>query len=200
MIHTIDIKPSKATIICFHGTGGTEHDLLPLARRISPQSTVLGIRGDVNERGMNRFFKRFGPGLFDESSIISETRKIYQEISHLKNTYQLEQQDLYVLGYSNGANIASSLIFHYPNLFKKAWLFHPMKPFKTFEYPLLKGLEVFIAAGRNDPIVTQEETLELIDIYDKQQAYIETSWSSEGHSISMISVQAAHDFLKEKED
>ena len=112
----------------------------------------------------------------------------------------LEDQELYVLGYSNGANIASSLMFHYPDLFKKAWLFHPMKPFKTFEYPLLKGLEVFIAAGRNDPIVSQEETLELIDIYDKQQAYIETSWSSEGHSISMVSVQAAHDFLKNKED
>lgn len=200
MIHTIEQKPSNHTIICFHGTGGTEHDLIPLARRISPQSTIVGIRGDVNERGMNRFFKRFGPGVFDESSIIFETKKIYEEIQKLQIQYQLENQDLYVLGYSNGANIASSLIFHYPQLFKKAWLFHPMKPFKTFEYPSLKGLDVFIAAGRNDPIVTQEETLELIDIYDSHQAYIETAWSSEGHSISMISVQAAHNFLKEKED
>lgn len=195
MIHVIEQKSSDHVIVCFHGTGGTEHDLMHLARRISPDATIIGIRGDVNERGMNRYFKRFGPGVFDESSIVFETKKIVEEIKMLKKLYQLEQHQWYVLGYSNGANIASSIIFHNPTLFQKAWLFHPMKPFKTFDYPSFKGLEIFIAAGRNDPIVTQEETLELIDIYDRQQAYIETSWSSEGHRISLVSIQAAHDFM-----
>lgn len=195
MIHVIEQKPSTHVIICFHGTGGTEHDLLQLGQRISPEATLIGIRGDVNERGMNRYFKRFGPGVFDESSIIFETKKIYEEIIMLVKTYQLQNQELYVLGYSNGANIASSLIFHYPDLFKKAWLFHPMNPFKSFDYPSFEGLQVFVAAGRNDPIVTQQETLELVDIYDKHHAYIETFWSSEGHRLSMLSVQAAHDFF-----
>ena len=200
MIHVIEQKASNHVIVCLHGTGGTEHDLLQLGRRISPEATLIGIRGDINERGMNRYFKRFGPGVFDESSIIHETKKLYDEINGLKQAYELIDKEWYVLGYSNGANIASSLIFHYPKLFKKAWLFHPMKPFKTFDYPSFKELEVFVAAGRNDPIVTQEETLELIDIYDQHHAYIETCWSSEGHRISMVTVQAAHDFFHKKKD
>lgn len=199
MTHIMYQGNSNDVILSLHGTGGSEHDLIGLSKRIAPDATHIGLLGNVLERGMRRFFKRISPGVFDEESLIIETKDILLVIESLKKTYQLEHKTWHVLGYSNGANMASSLIFHKPDLFKKAFLFHPMKPYKTFEYQASKHLEVFIAAGRNDPIVTQEETLGLIDIYDRIGASIETIWSSEGHQISMLAVNAAHQFMiKEK--
>ena len=57
------------TLFMLHGTGGTEMDLVPIAERISPGSSVLSVRGNVLENGMPRFFKRLSEGVFDEEDL-----------------------------------------------------------------------------------------------------------------------------------
>ncbi len=68
--------PSKPTLLLLHGTGGTEHDLLPLTDKIDPDANILSVRGNVLENGMPRFFKRLAEGVFDEEDLIFRTKEL----------------------------------------------------------------------------------------------------------------------------
>ena len=166
MIHHVVAEGiNEDVIILLHGTGGNENDLLTLSNYIAKDATKIGIRGRILESGMPRYFKRLSPGVFDIENLIEETHWLKQTIDTLLDQYELKNKHLHVLGYSNGANIASSLNFYYPELFKTSLLFHPMMPFETFDFPSLKRQNIFIAAGKNDPIVPHEQTIELATIY-----------------------------------
>ncbi len=174
MIHHVFEKgTSKDVMILLHGTGGNERDLLQLSNYISKEATKIGIRGRILESGMPRYFKRLSPGIFDLENLIEETHWLHQAIVELIDEYELDQFRIHVLGYSNGANIASSLNFHFPSLFKTSMLFHPMKPFEQFDYPNLKDQHIWIGAGKNDPIVPQQQTIDLATIYQKHGAEVE---------------------------
>lgn len=197
MIHyVIDKGTSRDVLILLHGTGGNENDLLTIANYVSPEATKIGIRGRILENGMPRYFKRHALGVFDIENLIEETYWLKETIHTLIEKYHLKDQLLHVLGYSNGANIASSLNFHFPNMFKKSILFHPMMPFETLDYPSLKNQDIFIAAGKNDPIVAHENTLELAQIYQKHDANVELYWSYSGHQITQASILEANRFFK----
>ncbi len=71
------------------------------------------------------------------------------------NKYQFDRHNIVVIGYSNGANIAASLLFHIQDTLKGAILHHPMVPRRGIQLPNLEGINIFIAAGVNDPICPQ---------------------------------------------
>ena len=197
MIHHVYVQGnSDHVIILLHGTGGNEHDLLTLSNYIDQDATKIGIRGRILESGMPRYFKRLSPGIFDTENLIEETHWLKKTIESLCDQYELNDKKLHVLGYSNGANIASSLNFHYPHLFLTSLLFHPMLPFETFDYPPLKHQNIFIAAGKNDPIVPHDQTLELASTYQKFGANVEVFWSYSGHQITQASILEAHQFFE----
>jgi phospholipase/carboxylesterase len=199
MIHHVFEKgTSKDVMILLHGTGGNERDLLQLSNYISKEATKIGIRGRILESGMPRYFKRLSPGVFDLENLIEETHWLYQTIVELLDQYELKQYNIHVLGYSNGANIASAINFFYPTLFRTSILFHPMKPFEQFDYPELHSQHIFIGAGKNDPIVSQQQTFDLATIYQKHGAEVEVFWSHSGHQITQQAILEAHQFFNKK--
>lgn len=119
---------NQPTLVLFHGTGGNEQDLLPLAELLAPGASVLGIRGNVLENGMPRYFRRLAEGVFDEEDLIFRTHELKQFLDVAAAQYGFDADNLVAVGYSNGANIAGSLLFHYGNLFRSAVLLHPMVP------------------------------------------------------------------------
>ncbi len=60
---------SKRVLLLLHGTGGDEHDLIPLGRELDPEAGLLSPRGKVLENGMPRFFRRLAEGVFDEADL-----------------------------------------------------------------------------------------------------------------------------------
>lgn len=106
----------KPTFLLLHGTGGDEKDLLALAHFIQPEYNVLSVRGEVNENGMNRFFKRLSEGVFDEVDLVYRTHQLKEFIDQASIDYGFDKKHVIALGYSNGANIAGSLLFHYSDV------------------------------------------------------------------------------------
>lgn len=53
-------KKGAPVFVLLHGTGGTEKDLIGLGELLNPEYNILSVRGNVQENGMNRFFKRHG--------------------------------------------------------------------------------------------------------------------------------------------
>ncbi|MBV6713592.1 MULTISPECIES: alpha/beta hydrolase [Paenibacillus] len=184
-------NPAAPVLVLFHGTGGTEHDLLPLAERISPESSVLSVRGNVLENGMPRFFRRLAEGIFDEEDLIFRTEELYAFLNEAAEQYGFDRGNLVAVGYSNGANIAGSLLFHYKQVLKGAILHHPMVPRRGIELPDSEDLPVFIGAGKNDPLCTPGETEELKNLLESAGAEVDIHWENYGHQLTGSEVNAA---------
>jgi phospholipase/carboxylesterase len=100
------------------------------------------------------------------------------------------------LGYSNGANIAGSLLFHYQNALRGAMLLHPMVPRRGVEMPDLTNISVFISAGANDPICPPEETKELHTILESAHADVQVHWENYGHQLTYSELEAAREWYQ----
>ncbi|MFE1245504.1 alpha/beta hydrolase [Fictibacillus sp. NPDC058756] len=185
----------KPVLLLLHGTGGNEEDLLALADMISPDSAVLSVRGNVSENGMPRFFRRFAEGVFDEEDLIFRTKELNEFIDESANKYQFDRNNVVAVGYSNGANVAGSLIFHYENALKGAILHHPMVPRRGIDLPDLTNLPVFIGAGKNDPICPASETEELENLLTNAGAKVHVKWENMGHQLSRAEVEEAAEWF-----
>lgn len=187
---------TKPTLLLLHGTGGTESDLLPLASHIDEDASVLSVRGNVSENGMPRFFRRLAEGVFDIEDLIFRTNELNEFLNEAATTYSFDRKNIVAIGYSNGANIAGSLLFHYKDALKGAILHHPMVPRRGIELPNLTGTPVFIAAGKNDPICPAQETIDLADLLQKANADVEIHWENHGHMLTGTEVAAAAQWYK----
>lgn len=187
-------NPTKPTLLMLHGTGGNELDLLPLAGKIDDEASVLSVRGNVLENGMPRFFRRLAEGVFDEEDLIFRTKELNDFLNDAAKKYEFDRDNLIAIGYSNGANIAASLLFNFQNALKGAILHHPMVPRRGIELPDLSGKSVFIAAGTNDPICSPEESVELQNLLVKANANVELHWENRGHQLTMNEVEKAREW------
>jgi phospholipase/carboxylesterase len=182
---------AKPTLLLLHGTGGTEQDLLPLAEIIDKEANILSVRGNVLENGMPRFFKRLAEGVFDEEDLIFRTKELNTFLDEAAEKYEFDRNNIVAVGYSNGANIAASLMFHYQDALRGASLHHPMVPRRSIELPNLTGKNVFISAGTNDPICPAQESEDLKALLDNAGAKVELHWENRGHQLTYSEIEAA---------
>jgi len=189
---------SKPTLLLLHGTGGNEYDLLPLAERIDNQASVLSVRGNVLENGMPRFFERLAEGVFNEEDLIFRTEELNGFLDEAAEKYDFDRGNIVAIGYSNGANIAASLLFHYQDALKGAVLHHPMVPRRGIELPDLTNKVVFIGAGINDPMCPPEESEELQALLTEANAEVTLHWENRGHQLTMEEVEAAKQWYEQQ--
>lgn len=184
MIHTFKQGTIKKVLIGLHGTGGNEVDFMHFAERIDSRASILSIRGNVSEHGMNRFFKRFGMGLYDLESYEEETANLANAIKDLSNKYNFDLVDATVVGFSNGANIALGLLQDYPNLLNNYMLLSPdyINPLKGFKD--LTNKNIFISTAKNDPYSNFDKTSMMIELMEQNNAKVEVHLGH-GHQIDM---------------
>ncbi len=188
--------PNQPVLLLLHGTGGNERDLLPLAELIAPSASVLGVRGNVSENGMPRFFRRLAEGVFDEPDLIARTHELNEFLDAAATEYQFDRRNIVAVGYSNGANIAASLLFHDKQSLHGAILHHAMVPLRSIDLPDLTGVPVFMASGTNDPIVPRAESEELGSLLSGAGATVELHWENNGHQLTASEVHAAAAWFK----
>lgn len=194
----IFLKGSKEqTFLLLHGTGGTEQDLIPLARKIDPEASILSVRGNVLENGMPRFFRRLAEGVFDEKDLIFRTEELKDFLDEAALQYGFDREQVIAAGYSNGANIAASLLFHYEDILAGAILLHPMVPRRGVDLPDLSGRVVFIGAGSNDPLCPPEESEELMGLLTDANADVTLHWENFGHQLTLAEIEAAAEWYLE---
>ncbi len=190
---TDDTKP---TLLLLHGTGGNEHSLIGLAKEIDETANIISVRGNVLENGMPRFFRRLAEGVFDLEDLIFRTQQLNDFLTEAAQQYGFDRQRIVAIGYSNGANIAASLLFHYKDALAGAILHHPMVPRRDIKLPVLTSIPVFIAAGTNDSMCTAEESQDLEALLSAAGADVMTTWFDYGHQLTIPEVEAARAWYK----
>lgn len=188
------VPGAGTTLLLLHGTGGTEADLISLGERLLPGAALLSPRGKVLENGMPRFFRRLTEGVFDLDDLARRTEELAEFVEAARGHYGMDG-NIVAVGYSNGANIASSLMLRRPGLLAGGVLLRGMVPFVPETPPALAGTEVLLANGKRDPIVPPDHVRRLTEIFEAAGASVTTHWHEGGHELGQGDVAAARRWL-----
>jgi len=186
---------SAPPVLLLHGTGGNENDLIPLGRQLAPGSALLSPRGDVSEHGMPRFFRRFAEGVFDLADVSKRTQALADFIAAASREYGFDASRLTALGYSNGANIAASLLLLRPESLARAVLLRPMVVLQPEQLPDLVGKQISLLSGRHDPIVPVDQPPRLAELFRRAGAHVDLHWLDTGHQLTEADLRIAGSFL-----
>ena len=184
------------TLLLLHGTGGNENDLLPLAPELLPGAGVLSPRGRVLENGMPRFFRRLAEGVFDLDDLRFRASELADFVVAAAAHYKFDPARVVAVGFSNGANIASSVLLLRPGVLAGAVLFRAQVPIVPDPVPSQTGARVLISNGETDPLVSPAETERLATLLRSTDAEVALVWQPGGHNLTRADISAAHDFLR----
>jgi predicted esterase len=186
---------SDRTLLLLHGTGGNERDLIPLGHELDPDASLLSPRGKILENGMPRFFRRLAEGVFDLEDLKTRTNELADFAAAAVRHYKLAADHMVGVGYSNGANIAASILLLRPELLRAAVLFRAMVPLVPENLPDLSSVRVWIGAGSQDPIIPTSETQRLVELLREARADVTIRFLEGGHELTREDVDAACEWL-----
>lgn len=186
---------SAETLLVLHGTGGDENDLIGIGQAVAPGAAILSPRGNVLENGAPRFFRRLAEGVFDPKEVRSRAEELARFIRAATVTYQLDPDRIFALGYSNGANVASTVMLIEPGTIHGAILLRPMLVYEPTDENDLSGSAVFISAGRMDPIVPTTSVEKLARLFESAHADITLKWQLAAHNLLPSEVREAAEWL-----
>ena len=190
-------RPGLPPLLLLHGTGGDENDLVPLGEQLSPGAALLSPRGKVLENGMPRFFRRMAEGVFDLADLKVRTVELADFIAAARKTYGLEMP--VAVGFSNGANIAASLLLTRPGTLKGALLMRTMLPFEPPALPDLKSTPVLLLSGAADPMVPAASRDRLAAVLGQAGATVSHKVVPAGHNLTPSDLALAAQWLEEFE-
>jgi phospholipase/carboxylesterase len=196
-IHEFIPGSSSRTLLLLHGTGGNERDLIPLGRALDPNASLLGPRGKVLENGMPRFFRRLAEGVFDLEDLKTRTNELADFVTAAARHYKLASDHIVGVGYSNGANIAASMLLLRPEIMHAAILFRAMVPLIPDKLPDLSSVRIWIGAGDQDLIVPASETKRLAELLRRAGADVTIRFATAGHGLTNDDLEAARHWLEE---
>ena len=184
------------TFLLLHGTGGNEKDLIPLAYELDQRAAILSSRGKVLENSIApRLFRRLAEGVFDIEDLKFRTNELANFVNDASKAYGFDLQRIIAIGYSNGANIAASILLLRPEILSAAILFRAMVPLVPKTLPDLSKKHIFMSSGVYDPIVSKQEAENLFGLFKKTGAKVSLSWQESGHELTTEWLYSSHSFF-----
>lgn len=185
--------PARAPLLLLHGTGGDEHDLVPLAGELAPGRAYVSPRGQVLENGMPRFFRRLREGVFDEADVRARADALAAFVGEARTAYGLAAP--VAVGFSNGANIAAAVLWRHPGVLAGAVLWRAMTPLGEAPAGGLAGTPVLIVSGTADPIVPAADAADLAATLSRAGARVRHETLPTGHGLTRPDLELARAFL-----
>ncbi len=183
---------SELTLLGLHGTGGDESEILGLLGAIDSGASMLSPRGKSTEEGVNRFFRRLAEGVFDMEDLEARTQELGEWVEWARKTYTIKK--LFAIGYSNGANIATSLLFMRPESLDGVIGLRGMTAYVD-EAANLRNKPVLLLSGDTDPIVPHGDVKGLAEALVAAGANVQHEWLTTGHGLTQQDVQIAQEWL-----
>nr|WP_181170329.1 MULTISPECIES: alpha/beta hydrolase [unclassified Mesorhizobium] len=177
------LTPANASGDCLfvlHGSGVDEMTMLPLAMQIAPRSVIVAARGRIRQEDGFRWFERITPTSFEQASIRAETAAYAQFVTDAASLHGLDLQRTTFLGYSNGANVVSSLMLLHPGIARQAALLRAMPVLDNPPTSDLSGTRVLIVAGAADQTYGPFAPA-LVTLFSERGAEIDARIIASGH-------------------
>ncbi|MER8466641.1 alpha/beta hydrolase [Mesorhizobium sp. M1396] len=189
--------PADSTGECFfllHGSGVDETTLVPLAREIAPRAMLIAVRGRIVQDDGFRWFARITPTQFEQHSIRTETDAFAGFVTDAATRHHLDLSRTNFLGYSNGANLVSSLMLLHPGLVERAALLRPMPVLDDVPAADLSKARVLIIAGAAD-LTYAPFAPALVTLLSKHGAEIDARIVPSGHEFGSADAAIVRQWL-----
>lgn len=194
MKHVLELGTNNTLFITLHGTGGHATQLFSIAKSIDENASLLGIEGDVVENGYKRYFERFSDGSYNLESLEAKTTQLYNAIQELIETHDLGSKDIYLLGYSNGANMIVNMLKRFNLKMKGHIIFHPAIMNMEDDYVVQDDTQAYITSGMRDPYFSTQ-ALELMGFkMNKAKIFASGFMSDFGHQLIQEEITGAKDW------
>ncbi|MBN8587163.1 MAG: carboxylesterase [Rhodothermia bacterium] len=185
------------TLVLLHGTGGDETQLLSYGAAFGAEVNILGVRGNVLEAGMPRYFERIATGILNEDDLIFRATELKTFLLGLASEYGFDPQKMVALGYSNGANIAGGMLQLFPDFWAGIVQLRPMIPLvNMFDFSTYRQAPVLILAGSHDPLAPEGETEDWAMRLQKNGFQAEHYTLHAGHGVTAYDLDLALDWFK----
>jgi phospholipase/carboxylesterase len=197
-LHTHVFHPgtSGRTFLLLHGTGGDEHDLIPLARHVDADAAILSPRGNVLERGAPRFFRRLAEGVFDLDDLRLRVAQLRDWLGAAIERYGIDPASLTALGYSNGANTAAAMMLLHPGALRSAILWRAMVTVEDLPQATNPPhARVLLISGRTDPILPLPNAQRLASQLRGREIDVRHEVLNAGHELTRDDIDLARDWL-----
>lgn len=191
-------KEGSKVFVALHGTGGDETNLLPVTKMLNEDYSVLSIRGNINENGANRYFRRKEEGVYDLEDLKFRGKELQDFIIESASEYDFSIEDVILVGFSNGSNIAINMLLREDSSFKTALLFAPLYPVDVSDnHKDMSDVEIFTSMGEQDPIVPISGSKKVISIFEERGADVEVFWTHT-HELNGEILRNAKEWLNKK--
>lgn len=191
-------NPDGSVFVLLHGSGGNETTLMPLLHKVAPRATLLGVRGRATEEGFPRWYKRITPFSFDQQDIKNEAEAFAAFIDGAVKSYGLDPKKIVYVGYSNGANLLSSLLYLHPSLIHRAVLLRSMPVLTTYPHADLKGTDLLVISGKTDAYGRYANALE--ERLKAAGAAVDSDVIPGGHDLGELDVPIIQKWLREENE
>jgi predicted esterase len=193
-----DAAASPPALLLLHGTGGDEDDLVPLGAAVAPGWALLSPRGKVSEQGAPRFFRRLAEGVFDVEDLVARTHELADFVQRAAGVYGFDAGSVVAMGFSNGANIAATMLLLRPDVLAGAILLRAMVPLEPETPPDLTGTRVLMAVGERDPVVPSSSSERLAGLLAESGALVDVHLAPAGHSLTHGDLDVARGWLAQR--
>jgi phospholipase/carboxylesterase len=169
-------------LFLLHGSGVDETTLVPLARQIAPRAVLAAVRGRIPQEDGFRWFTRITPTRFDQDSIRSEAAAFAEFVAKVAKRQNLDLSRSTFLGYSNGANLVSSVMLLHPGMIERAALLRAMPVLDSVPPADLSKARVLIIAGSAD-LTYASFAPALVALLSAHGAEVDAGTVASGHEI-----------------
>jgi phospholipase/carboxylesterase len=156
------VKTEKVPlVILLHGVGSNEQSMFTLAGTLPDNFKVVSARGPLTlGTGSYAWFQvQFGANgpMINEAQAENARREIIRFIDDLKTVEEFDQEQVYLMGFSQGGIMSYNVAFTEPEKIKGivvmgGRLLPEIKPLVVSE-DRLKKLRVFVSHGKQDPVL-----------------------------------------------
>ncbi len=185
---SIDPDKKYPALFLMHGMGSNEQDLLSLVRGLEDTFYIFSVRGPLAHPSGYAFFTIEGYGkphreVFDQS--IGQLKNF---LDYASQNYPIDQENIYLLGFSQGAIVSMTLGLALGNRIKGIVALSGYIPAfvkKDYDIQPVENLSIFISHGENDPVLPFEWGVESKDYFEKQRAKVSFHSYPGGHTVSL---------------
>ncbi|QND47264.1 esterase [Rhizobium lusitanum] len=188
---------SPPPLLLLHGSGGSEIDLISLADETAPQRPYMSLRGGVKWEGGFAFFRRNANRSLDYDDLDEQTDLLCRFIADAIERGILKQPPI-LLGFSNGAIMAASVLRARSDLAAGAILMRPLSPAPDASFPSMTGLPILITAGENDQRREPGDALLIKRQFENCHADVSMHVLPWGHGLHESEAGLIHDWLIRK--
>src|SRR5919198_509470 len=142
-------------------------------------------------------FLHLAEGVFDLDDLKTRTNELADFVAAAVRHYKLAADNIVGVGYSNGANIAASMLLLRPEIMHAAILFRAMVPLIPDKLPDLSSVRVWIGAGDQDAIIPVSETQGLVNLLRSASADVTIRFFNAGHGLTNSEIETAGRWLKD---